>query len=63
MDSAMRRAHHMPFGAQLTAAGVRFRLWAPGAQRVELVLCDPEARHIEAMQALPAGWFESCCRA
>jgi malto-oligosyltrehalose trehalohydrolase len=58
MDSAMRRAHHMPFGAQLTAAGVRFRLWAPGAQRVELVLCDPEARHIEAMQALPAGWFE-----
>ena len=34
-----RHAHAMRFGAQLReGGGVDFRLWAPGAQRVELVL-------------------------
>ncbi len=33
------RRHEMPFGAQVLADGrVRFRLWAPAAARVELVL-------------------------
>jgi len=31
-------AHSMPFGAEVSADGVRFALWAPGASRVELEL-------------------------
>jgi 1,4-alpha-glucan branching enzyme len=35
----MERWHEMPFGAALTATGgASCRLWAPGAQRVDLVL-------------------------
>ena len=56
----MKRMHVMPFGAQPTATGgARFRLWAPGAQRVELIRSggglEPAAK---TMQALPEGWFE-----
>ena len=48
----------MPFGAELTAHGVvRFRLWAPAAQRVELLLYEGGAAHLEPLQALPDGWF------
>jgi len=47
----------MPFGAQIEADGrVRFRLWAPAAQRVELLLGE-EARALE-MSAAASGWFE-----
>src|SRR5688572_31161139 len=28
----MRSAHGMPFGAEVTAAGVRFAIWAPAAR-------------------------------
>jgi malto-oligosyltrehalose trehalohydrolase len=50
----------MPFGAQLTAAGhVRFRLWAPAAHTVELVLYDNTAStRTLAMAGQPEGWFE-----
>src|SRR5215212_3277138 len=34
----MRRAHRMPFGAEVTGGGVRFSLWAPTAREVSLVL-------------------------
>jgi malto-oligosyltrehalose trehalohydrolase len=50
----------MPFGAELTATGeVRFRLWAPAARRVELMLCDANgaAVHSAQMDSLPEGWF------
>ncbi|MGZ3250506.1 MAG: malto-oligosyltrehalose trehalohydrolase [Croceibacterium sp.] len=40
------------FGARPTADGVSFRLWAPAAQRVDLVL---EQRHV--MQRGADGWF------
>jgi malto-oligosyltrehalose trehalohydrolase len=49
----------MPFGAELTARGeVRFRLWAPAARQVELLLCDAHgaARHAAPMQSLEGGW-------
>ena len=50
-----RRRHNMPFGAELTSDGrVRFRLWAPAAHEVELML--PEGA--VSMSALPNGWFE-----
>jgi maltooligosyltrehalose trehalohydrolase len=56
-----QRRHSMPFGAELTAAGkVRFRLWAPGAREVELVLHDP-ARALK-VPTLGDGWFELTTR-
>jgi maltooligosyltrehalose trehalohydrolase len=49
----------MPFGAELTAAGtVRFRLWAPAAHRVELVLSDARAEDAQPLAARGDGWFE-----
>lgn len=58
MTSSVRRRHRMPFGAELRERGVRFRLWAPGARRVDLLLQIEAAVRAIEMQALPAGWFE-----
>jgi maltooligosyltrehalose trehalohydrolase len=44
----------MPFGAEVTSAGVRFRLWAPAARRVDLAL----GKKFLPMQRLDDGWFE-----
>src|SRR2546423_13535839 len=38
----MRRHHELPFGAELTEDGVRFRLWAPRAHQAELLLENSE---------------------
>jgi 1,4-alpha-glucan branching enzyme len=47
----------MPFGATVDpAGGVRFRLWAPPAQSVHLVLDG--AGGARPMDRLPDGWFE-----
>jgi maltooligosyltrehalose trehalohydrolase len=52
----MKRRHDMPFGARLLPeGGALFRLWAPAASRVELVL-DGDAR---AMARAADGWHES----
>ena len=55
-----RRQHSMPFGAELTTQGqVRFRLWAPAAHEVELVLHDrPGAARAVKMPAVGDGWYE-----
>jgi maltooligosyltrehalose trehalohydrolase len=59
MEPTLRRRHRMPFGTELTGAGaVRFRLWAPGAQRVELVLGAAGAADGEPLAPLGDGWFE-----
>jgi maltooligosyltrehalose trehalohydrolase len=50
------RRHDMPFGAQLTEQGVRFRLWAPGCEQVGL--CLEGQRPALPMQAVNDGWFE-----
>lgn len=53
-----QRSHSMPFGAELMEDGrVRFRLWAPGAGKVELSLqgLAPEARLLMAQE--DDGWF------
>jgi 1,4-alpha-glucan branching enzyme len=51
--------HHrpLPFGAELADGGVRFRLWAPQAEAVALVLEDGAARRELAMRREPDGWF------
>jgi maltooligosyltrehalose trehalohydrolase len=41
------------FGAELTETGVIFRLWAPAANSVDLVLDSPLRMH-----ARPGGWYE-----
>ncbi|MEC5385468.1 malto-oligosyltrehalose trehalohydrolase [Uliginosibacterium sp. H3] len=56
----MKRMHEMPFGAQPTASGgARFRLWAPGASQVSLILHTAEREHAPyPMLAADGGWFE-----
>ena len=59
----MKRRHAMPFGAELREAGTtRFRLWAPGARRVDVELGPDEARRSFELAAQPGGWFESVLR-
>ncbi|HEY2036019.1 MAG TPA: malto-oligosyltrehalose trehalohydrolase [Steroidobacteraceae bacterium] len=50
----------MPFGAQiLPGGGVRFRLWAPAAARVELVLeAESGAAPALPLEQAADGWFE-----
>ncbi len=53
----LRRFHNMPFGAECRKDGsVRFRLWAPAAQRVEL--CIDGASAGADMGRPDNGWFE-----
>jgi maltooligosyltrehalose trehalohydrolase len=52
----MRRHHELPFGAELTEDGVRFRLWAPRAHQVELLLENIGTDRLP-MTAEPDGWF------
>jgi malto-oligosyltrehalose trehalohydrolase len=50
----------MPFGATPTGDGrVRFRLWAPGARAVELLLGRTATERVERLHALREGWFET----
>jgi maltooligosyltrehalose trehalohydrolase len=57
---SLRRRHSMPFGAELTSSGqVRFRLWAPAAREVDVVLLDkPDEPRLLKMGEQPEGWFE-----
>ncbi|HEY6927845.1 MAG TPA: malto-oligosyltrehalose trehalohydrolase [Steroidobacteraceae bacterium] len=57
---SLRRRHSMPFGAEVTSSGqVRFRLWAPAAREVDLVLHDrPDEPRLLKMEQQPEGWFE-----
>jgi maltooligosyltrehalose trehalohydrolase len=48
----------MPFGAAWTGEGARFRLWAPGAQRVELELRRGAALQSRPMQRVEDGFVE-----
>lgn len=55
----MKRHHRMPFGAQIDGDATRFRLWAPGANSVELELDQtPDGRRIRLPRD-PAGWYEA----
>lgn len=53
----MKRRHAMPFGAEVLAGGgVRFRLWAPGAARVDLHLEGSDPPDVP-MAAEGDGWY------
>jgi maltooligosyltrehalose trehalohydrolase len=54
----MKRAFPMTWGAQLRVeGGVRFRLWAPGANEVALLRPDGDERKL-GMQPAASGWYE-----
>lgn len=57
--AARRHRHEMPFGAELVPEGVRFRLWAPAARAVAVVLLDGDTtRHTVPLHPQPDGWYE-----
>ena len=56
-DVGLRRAHAMPFGAELKRDGtVRFRLWAPSHHSIQLAL-DGDSK-VLPMQPAGQGWHE-----
>jgi maltooligosyltrehalose trehalohydrolase len=50
----LETVHRMPFGAEVVPGGVRFRLWAPGAEQVHLQI---NGKDLE-MEPSGDGWFE-----
>ncbi len=54
----MKRRHDMPFGAQqLPGGGARFRLWAPGATQVDLMVGANANAEATPMRPFADGWF------
>ncbi|MDD5411273.1 MAG: malto-oligosyltrehalose trehalohydrolase [Methylobacter sp.] len=54
----IHRCHAMPFGAHILDDGrVNFRLWAPGADKVELCLQGDAPEIILSMAAEAGGWY------
>src|SRR5215475_8063800 len=52
----MKRRHEMPFGAECRADGsVRFRLWAPAARSVDVLIQGSTRLEMRRAQG---GWFE-----
>jgi maltooligosyltrehalose trehalohydrolase len=49
----------MPFGAEVDGSRTRFRLWAPGARQVELLLGAGEAVQAHALARSDDGWHEA----
>lgn len=55
----MKRMHRMPFGAEILEPGrTRFRLWAPAASDVTLVLARQGGAEPMPMAAARGGWWE-----
>jgi isoamylase len=59
-EPLLRRRYFMPFGAQVLEGGrVRFRLWAPAAERVDVSLQKAGGHTILLpMESREAGWYE-----
>lgn len=54
----MKRQHHMPFGTSFRQDGqVRFNLWAPQREAVDLSLQRGGDEIVLPMEPEPAGWF------
>jgi malto-oligosyltrehalose trehalohydrolase len=63
----VKHQHRMPFGAELVPDGVRFRLWAPKARELAVVLQDAGSstggERLYPMQRAEDGWFALTTRA
>lgn len=56
--TAVKRRHELPFGAEVDGDGVGFRLWAPRAEAVSLLLEDGATERVEIpMRSEAEGWF------
>lgn len=53
----MKRRHCMPFGASVDETGVRFSLWAPAAQTVDVRVVTGSGQHDAALKRAADGWF------
>jgi maltooligosyltrehalose trehalohydrolase len=53
-----RLIHRMPFGAELVNGGVRFRLWAPDARNVSLLVDGPNRNSELPLDSAGDGWCE-----
>lgn len=47
----------LPFGANVVENGVEFRVWAPGHERVEVVVYGPDAEEVLPLDRERDGWF------
>ena len=57
----MKRQHTMPFGAEQCGEGcIRFRLWGPAANEVNLCLNEAAGAVLLPMTQSAGGWFELC---
>ena len=55
----MKRRHNMPFGAECRDDGnVRFALWAPAANQVDVVLSGSNQTETLPLERRDLGWFE-----
>jgi malto-oligosyltrehalose trehalohydrolase len=59
----MNRVHRMPFGAEVDGSDVHFRLWAPAARRVDLVLTRAGEQRELHMPSREDGWFKATAKA
>ena len=55
----MKRHHHMPFGAEPDDSGTHFRLWAPGAGLVELLLDAGHGEQNLTLTSHAGGWYRT----
>ncbi len=54
----MKHCHNMPFSASFEGEGVRFRIWAPGTEKVSLKLFKPQGNDLHLpMEKLDNGFF------
>lgn len=51
------RRWRLPFGANLTGRGTEFRVWAPGHERVDVVVYGPAAEAVHPLEHEGGGWF------
>jgi malto-oligosyltrehalose trehalohydrolase len=61
MLATVHHRHAMPFGAEIGPAGVRFRLYAPSAARVEVVYDSGAGKCVAALEKSGDGFHESVC--
>jgi len=47
----------LPTGAEITPAGVHFRVWAPNSQKVSVQLISPGGTKLVALESEPDGYF------
>ena len=53
----MSKRWKLPIGARPDGEGIAFRVWAPGSERVDVVVYGPDAEMIYPLEAEGEGYF------